>query len=139
MCSHPLLQEIFPAQALILGLLHCRQILCYRRHKENSVIEKWGRIQFKYGKKKIICVTCIKVALKQLQVSQNFHTEFHINLQEKVEQIKIKNFSYIPWDCLVYSLWETFELIWRVLRFRKPMNLHYKIKRLTFLLALLWF
>ena len=32
------------------------------------------------------------IALKQLQISQYFHTEFHTNLQRKVEQIKIKMF-----------------------------------------------
>ena len=137
-CSHPLFQGIFPTQGSTLGILHCRQILCYLSHKENSVIEKWGRIQFKCWKK-IILVICIKIALKQWQISQNFHTEFHTNLQRKVEQMKIIIFPIYCENCLMYSLWETFELIWRIPRFRKPMNLHYKIKRLTFLLALLWF
>ena len=48
-------------------------------------------------KKKNIRVTCIKNALKQPQISQNFNTEFHTNLQRKVEQMKIKIFSDILW------------------------------------------
>ena len=37
-CCHSLLQGIFPTQRLSLGLLHCRQILCYMSHQGSHIL-----------------------------------------------------------------------------------------------------
>ena len=80
-CSHSLLQGIFPTQGLDPGLLHCRQILYQLSHKESPRILEWVAYPFSSGSswpRNWTGVSCILYPETKCKVFEN---KLRINLR----------------------------------------------------------